>query len=253
MAGTLPTILGGVQALYPVTRTVSFLTFIGMNLDGSEQRCKQRPALARFELPYVGIPKSDRDAMATFFDAQKGLYDSTWSLTLGSTTYSNLALEDDVFQSTERLDAPMLYDFTIRARQVQSRGVTTPSQGSAFPALASGNPFQLPYAAARRFAVLRNDNPNGMRYAYSWFDGSGTFPSGALRGWTLEYSGVSDADLATQEAFFRSQWGMWGQFAFTDPDNSTTYTKVRYDMDDLVIRHLELNNNAFSVNLVQTN
>ena len=253
MAGSLPTVLGGAQALYPVTRSVEFLTTIGINTDASEQRSRARPGLTRFELPYSGIPKSDRDAMATFFDAQKGTYDSTWSFTLGSTTYNNLALEDDSFQSVERADAPLVYDFTIRARQTMRRGATTPTQGTALPVLASGNPFQLPYTAMRRFAVMRNDNPTGMRYAWNWFDGSGTFPAGALHGWTLDYSGVSDADLATLESFFRSQWGRWGQFLFTEPESSTTYANVRFDTDSMAIRHLELNNNAFTLPLLETN
>src|ERR1043165_26952 len=109
MSGTLPTVRGGVQALCPVTRRVEFLTDVAMAVNSTEQRAKRRPPLTRFVLPYTRINSTETAAMKAFFESQKGTFDTTWSFTLGATTYSHLTSEDPVFTCREDMDTPGLY------------------------------------------------------------------------------------------------------------------------------------------------
>ena len=260
MAGSLPTVRGGVQALCPVTRRVEFLTDVAIGLNASEQRARKRPPLTRFVLPYTRMSATDTAAMKAFFESQKGTFDSTWSFRLGSITYANLTFEEAEFTAREEDATRTTYSFTLRARQTQNPGQTASAAGAAFPTLASGAGCMLPYQQVRRFAVLLNDNPIGMRYAYTWFGaglagfppahGDGTF---SLRGWELNYPNLTDADLTTIEGHFRNQWGRWSQFSFTDPDDSTVYPKCRYDDDVLQIVNNGPNLNSLTLRIRETN
>jgi len=225
MAGTLPTVRGGMQALCPVTRRVEFLTDIAIANNFTEQRSKGRPPLTRFVLPYTRVSATETAAFKAFMESQKGSFDSTWSFTLGTTTFTGLTSEDDTFTAREDAATPTLYSFTLRARQTKNAGQTAGSPGALFPTLASGASAQLPYTQVRRFAVLLNDNPTGMRYAYTWIAAGLTgYPGRSLRGWELQYPIVSDADLATREGHFRDNWGKWGTWTFVDPDASALLT-----------------------------
>lgn len=255
MAGTLPTVRGGVQALCPVTRRVEFLTDIAIALNATEQRFKKRPPLTRFVLPYTRVNATETAAFKAFVESQKGTFDSTWSFTLGAINYTHLTLEDDTFTAREEAAWPNLYSFTLRARQTQNAGQTAGAAGAAFPALANGAKCLLPYSQMRRFAVLLNDNAaGGTRYAYTWYAGGlSGFPTRSLRGWQLEYPIVSDADLATIETHFRNNWGRFGLWQFTDPDDSVVYTKCRYDDDALSIVNNGPNQNALTLRIMETN
>ena len=251
MAGTLPTVRGGVQALCPVTRRVEFLTDVAINLNGTEQRAKRRPALTRFVLPYTRISAAETAAMRTFFEAQKGTWDSTWSFTLGATAYAHLTFEDDTFTMREDPSWPGCYAFTLRARQTMNPGMAAGAAGAAFPTLSRGNTAMLPYQQMRRFAVTVNDNPMGPRYACAWVGLTG-FPAGALHAWELAYSVLTDADAATLEAHFRNQWGRWARFSLTDPDDAAVYPKCRYDSDSLEIVNNGPNQNSLTLKILET-
>jgi len=252
MSGTLPTVRGGAQCLYPVTRTVQFLTDIATALNASEQRFKRRPPLTIFTLPYKSMSATDTSTMKAFFESQKGEFDSTWSFTLGSTTYAALTFLDSAFTVQE--SSPTTYSFTLRARQTKNPGQTAGTAGSAFPALSTGTRAQLPYTQIRRFAALVNDNPIGPRYTYTWFAGAlSGFPTRSLRGWELSYPALNDADLSTLESHYRNQWGRWATFSFTDPDDATVYANCRYDDDALVITHQQKGVNSLTLKIIETN
>ncbi|MEO8372378.1 MAG: hypothetical protein ABI806_24545 [Candidatus Solibacter sp.] len=255
MAGSLPTVRGSVQCLVPVTRRVEFLTDVAIAMDATEQRVKKRPPLTRFVLPYTRVSKTETAAFRAFHASQKGSYDSTWTFTLGAITYAGLVFEDDTFSAREEPDTPTLYSFTLRARQTKNPGQTAGALGAAFPALASGARAMLPYVQTRRFDVMINTNPTGMQYAWTWFSGSmgATFPSRALLGWELTYPNLTDADLATRETHFRNNWGRYGLWTFTDPDDGTDYPKCRYDMDVLEIVHNGPNQSSMTLRILETN
>ncbi len=209
---------GGGQALCPVTRSVEFLTDIAIALDSTEQRFKKRPPLTRFTLPYTRVSFTETAAFQAFFESQKGAYDSTWSFTLGATTYTHLAFEDDTFTVTEDAATPKLYGFTLRARQTQ------------------------------------NTSPIGPQYVYNWQDGSGSRPSGSLAGWELQYPILTDADLAIREGHFRNNWGKWGgPWSFTDDDNASVHPKCRYDSDSIAIVNNGPNQNSLTLRILETN
>lgn len=254
MAGSLPAVRGTAQVLYPVTRRVEFLTDVAIGLNATEQRFKKRPPLTRFVLPYTKINNTDMLAMRAFHASQFGTFDSTWSVTLGSTTYSNLTFEDDTFTALQTADYPTAWSFTLRARQTQNAGQTAGSAGGSFPTLANSTTTQFPYARMDRFAVLLNDNPIGSRYSWKWYGGGlSGFPTGALHGWSLGYPVLSDADLVTLETFFRNQWGRWASFSFTDPDTAVTYTKCRFDMDAMEIKLNAIDQNSVTLAILETN
>jgi len=251
MPGTLPTVRGGVQALTPVTRRVEFLTDVAIALNATEQRFKRRPPLTRFILPYTKVNATETAAFKTFFESRLGSFATTWSFTLGATTYDALTFEDDTFTAREDAATPTLYSFTLKARQTANPGQTAGAAGAAFPALACGARAMLPYVQTRRFATLLNDNPIGPRYTWAWFIG-GSFPSQALRGWELSYPVLSDADLATRETHFRDNWGRWGGFSFTDDDDTTVYPNCRYDADSLEIIHTAPNQSSLTLRIMET-
>lgn len=254
MSGSLPTVRGGVQALCPVTRRVEFATDVAIALNATEQRFKRRPPLTRFILPYTRMNATDTAAMKAFFESQKGTFDSTWTFTLGATTYSHLTFEDSTFVAREDDATRTTYSFTLRARQTQNAGQTAGLAGAAFPTLANGATAMLPFQQLRRFAVLLNDNPNGIRYSWVWYGGGlSGFPTRSLRGFELSFPVLTDADLATIEAHFRNQWGRWSSFSFTDPDDSTTYTKCRYDDDAIEIVNNGPNQNSLTLRILETN
>jgi len=255
MAGTLPLVRVSAQALYPVTRRVEFLTDVAIATDFTEQRSKARPPLTRFVFPYTQINATDLATMRSFLESQKGPFDTSWSVTLGATTYSNLVLEDDAFSATEAASTQTTYSFTLRARQVKNPGYTCGSPGAAFPALANGLRTQLPYTQLRRYAVMKNDNPlSGNAFRWTWFGGGLTgFPTGSLHGWVLSFPVLSDADLSTIETHFRNNWGRYGTFTFRDPESGTDYTKCRYDQDALEIVHSQPNVNSLTLRVMETN
>jgi hypothetical protein len=69
--------------------------------DGTEQRFRMRPKAARFRLSLDGISAADVSTVRTFFEACKGRFDTTWSLTIGGTTWTGLGFMSDEFQATE--------------------------------------------------------------------------------------------------------------------------------------------------------
>lgn len=321
MAGLLPLVRGGrACALYPVVRTVEFLTGLRIHMDFSEQRWKRRPPLTRFTLAYSSMTAGETADIRTFFDSQGGSYDSTWDFVLGRALvdgaisgtalsartdgfsildlgkdvviegagggggpyiskitgfaagaatvadalsydaighnpirvgrlYRNMALEHDTLPMTEQ--ESMLYNFTLTARQTANRTFTIAAPGSSYPDIATGLKAQRPYTRIQRYAVLRNDNVYGPRYSWSWIDAGLTgFPAGALHGWQLDYAVLSDAQLAILENFFMGNWGRFGSFSFTDPDNGVTYSDVRFDSDSLEIHHEQSGVSSVSVRLV---
>lgn len=256
MAGTLPLVRVSAQALYPVTRRLEFSTDIALAANYTEKRSRLRPPLSRFVFPYTQIPASEMTGIRNFVESQKGSFDSTWSVTLGSTTYNDLALEDDVFEAIEQAGFPHYYQFGLKARQTKNSAFTTGSSGGTFPTFGPGATTQLPYSQIRRYAVTKNVNPYcGLQYTWTWFGGGLTgFPTGALHGWQLSFPVLPDDDLATLETFYRNQWGRFGTFSFTEPDSpNTTYTKCRFESDVFEVVHQQKNVNAVTVRILETN
>lgn len=175
-------------------------------------------------------------------DARWGLY------------FPNMTLQDQNFSATEEDQTRTSYSFTLTARQTKNPGATAGSPGGTFPTITAGVATQFPYIQMRRFQVMVNDNPVGPRYSWTWFGGSlSGFPSGSLRAWELHGPMLSDADLATWEAFYRAQWGRWGTFTMIDPEDASSHPNCRFDSDVLEIQHVSPNINSTTLRILETN
>ena len=96
-----PTPFNGVSALYPLTAAKRFPVAVLKFTDGTEQRFRQCAGVSAFTLELNQITKTEKDAIFTFFNTCKGTFDATWSITLGSDTYSYMAFADDAIKPTE--------------------------------------------------------------------------------------------------------------------------------------------------------
>lgn len=245
---------------YPFTRIVSFLTRVNRFANATEQRWMARPPLTSFVLPYSQLLAADKSSMFSFFTGQKGMFDIGASIKLtftsgtGSTvTYDNMTLQADDF--TVSASKPLQYNTQIGLRQTQNPGYTyTAPVSPVFPNLAAGVAAMYPFVQVNRYMTMLNEQPTGMRYAEAFFGGGFTgFPSGVLKEWHLSFPVITDADLATHEAFFMSVGGMLNTFQFTDPLDGTVHTKVRYGNDNFSVRYIAPNQNQLSLVLVETN
>ena len=252
MGGILPTVRSGGVALYPIARHNNYSTSVAKFVNASEQRFPRTAPLADLELKYTDLQQADRDALKNFFITQKGRFDPTWSFTL-SATYGNCAFLDDSFEWTEGSN-PLLYSLTLRFRQTISSGAVSGSGTSIYPTLSSGVSCQRPFTQARRFRTAVNDTPSGYRYTYGFYGmGLEGFPARALMSWKLEYPALPDADCQTLEAFFAQQRGRYGLFQFTDPDDNSIFTNVRFDMDAFEYRYLYSGVSSTTISLIETN
>lgn len=173
--------------------------------------------------------------------------DTRWGIYL-----PNMTLTDPQFSAREDDATRTTYSFTLRARQTKNPGQAS-GTSSTFPTLANGATTEFPYLASRRFAVIVNDNPVGVRYAWNLFDGTASFPSGALHGWEVSLVNGSNADLATWETFARNQYGRFGTFSFTDLDSAVTYSKCRLADDTVEIVHRDYQVNSLTLCILETN
>lgn len=114
---------------------------------------------------------------------------------------------------------------------------------SAFPTLASGAKVQKPYRVDSSFLHVTNDMKCGVRFSYSR-------RVNPLRKFTLTYPSITDADLATLEAFFVSMRGRYGVFDYTDLDG-TTYSNCRFDQDSLEVNYSGPNQSSVVLAIVQ--
>lgn len=244
---TLPKVFGGVGfAQFPVTRQIVFDTRIDVAPNGSEQRFVNNVPLFRFVFPYNSLLGADQIALLNFFNARAGMNASDWTAAMLAQTYANLTFDDDTISLTQQ--DPLLWNVALKFHQTQNKSYTIPSPTN-FPNLSSGKPFQRPYGPQWRSLTVAGDSTTGSRYAYQFYGaGLSNFPSSPLRGWTLSYPVLSDADVATIENFFVGSQGRFATFSLTD-DTSTTYAHCRFATDVLSLQYVAPNqtNVQFSI------
>jgi hypothetical protein len=254
MAGSPPGVRGSaVQALYPVTRTVSFLTRVQRFADATEQRWMLRAPMTKLSLPYGSLLATDKNNQVSFFASQKGRFDTTISVTLGANTYTNMTLLSDVF--SVRNGAPLQYDTQIDLRQVKNSGfIWSNPVGPAFPTLSVGVRCQMPFTQTSRYLTAVNDQETGMRYSEAFYGaGFSKFPVSSLKEWALEYPHLSEADVAILESFAMTVGGRYWTFAFIDPLDGSSHPKCRLGSDDFILRYSGPNDVALSLQIIETN
>jgi hypothetical protein len=242
---TFPITRGTSQALYPFTRTLSFLTDVHQFNDGSQQRSVIRPngPICSFDLQYSAFAQSDKDAIKTAILAAKGQQATTISISLGGVTYANLSLESDVFEAVER--KPTQYEMSIKFRGTAAQSLTAAGSGSTFPTFSYGTTSQLPYSQGHRFSTQAKGGESGDKYTYAFW-------STALKQWTLEFPIMADADVTILEQHFLWAQGRFQAFTFVDPDDATSNALVHYASDDLAIIYNSPNSASVRVALEQT-
>jgi hypothetical protein len=253
MPNVLPSVRAGrTQVLYPFVRRVKFSTALSISANGSEQRSAQR-GVPLFEgtLNYKLIPRSERDALNTFFANMAG-QDLFWQMTVLGVLYANLKFTQDVLSWKE---GPMnLYAASVNWRQVYNTGYTIPTPGASFPLLSSGAFAQLPWSSDWRQLTTVNDQASGWAYAFRWYGASlNGFPSASLRRWSAGGPQVPDADVATLEADFVGRLGMYKAMSVTDPEDSSVHPNCRYASDVMEIQYLGFKQTAVNLVLEETN
>jgi hypothetical protein len=197
---------------------------------GAEQRWRVSAGFLKFEIGHTNLRWDDVLTLRNFFESQ-GLF-GTWSLPIGATTYNGCIFTDKVFQSRESKRG--LIDVSLKARQVLPEStIAHPTIGAAQPSFPSGL-IQIPYSVTKRFNAIVSDRETGPRYGYA-------YDSQDLVSFDVTLGALTQTELNTLTAFWATVGGKWAPFSFTDPDTGTTYTNMRFDMDELAFNRLAPN------------
>lgn len=210
MAGNFPTLKSGNTVWYPLEDTQSFGTGLVKFLDDTEQRWRARRMLRRLKLICQDINAYDSSLILTFWRSQFGMFDSTWSITIGSSTYNNCSFSSDTYQLTENKRNRHTLAFDVI--QVITDGATIPAAKPYFPQInnVSGTMTMLPYTAGYDYRTTSIDLPSGKRFAWKW-------RSNPLGRYALNLSNITDAELTVVRDFFYSMEGRKGEFGMLDP------------------------------------
>lgn len=113
---------------------------------------------------------------------------------------------------------------------------------AAFPEISAGIITQLPFASERQWSVVRVVQPSGPQYGY-YYDAA------PFAAWELSFSVVTEAELATLQAFFVNHGGGWDEFSFTDPDTGITYSKCCFSDESLRVTYLGPNEYKIAITI----
>lgn len=238
-----PTLASGSVALYPLSQTTRLRSPVHRSLDDSEQRWMKAVPLLDFVLEYRDLSDADRQTIQTFFDSTKGGFDSTWDITLGSTTYSYCAFAVDELEPRET-DKAETWNFTVRVKQVKKSGSPAGVYSASFPSLTGAITTQRPWGYDRRFLNSTVDMVTGKRHSFY-------HRSTPLMAWQVGGEGLPDADVTTLLEFFIGVEGRRRSFSFTDPETDTAYPSSRLDSEEFVVRNIGPNENSLYLNVVE--
>lgn len=209
MAGSFPTLRSGQTVFYPVVDIRSFATGMHRFMDDTEQRWRGRLMLVRYELVFSNINSYDVSKIRNFFRSQFGRFDDTWSLTVGSEVWTDLAFDQDEFPPVE--EKRNHFTFQLKILQVKSSNPTIPAATPYFPQINSqGVTAQLPYASRLEYRTSSEELPTGRRYAYKW-------RANPLGYFEVALPNITDVELTKLKDFFYSMEGRRGEFTFLDP------------------------------------
>lgn len=248
MAGHFPTLASGQPVMYPLRIRYSCLTRVHRATNGAEQRYAVRAPMVEMDLTYRNLSQADTDAIRTFFDAQKGMFDSSWDIAFGGNTYTQMRFPEDRLQWQETL--PNRWTTRIRCSGFHPAIVNPPAT---FPALSTGAVTQRPWGKRRTYETNYSDLEVGVRHAVAMRGGGfAGFPAGPSIAWDLQYPSITPAEAGQLALFFLSKNGRLGTFDFTDPDSQVLYAGCRFASDDLDVQYAGYNHCSAAVSVEKT-
>lgn len=241
MAGSFP-----ITVHYPLRLKYSCLTRVHLATNSQEQRYVVRAPRVEMTINLRSLSASDQGLVDTFFDSQKGAYDSTWDIAIDGNNYAAMRFQSDEIKWDETL--PNRWSTSLVCFGTPP---TFSSPPVTYPALASGAVTQRPWSKRRSYQTNYSDvDTAGVRHALAMRSGGFTnFPTGAARIWDLRYAAIRTTDAEAIAAFFVTTAGRYGSFSFTDPDTSVTYTGCRFDSDELELSYNGYNNCSLQVSI----
>jgi len=108
-----------------------------------------------------------------------------------------------------------------------------------------GVQVEIPFTSRRDFVVARVDQECGRRYAYYYLSGD------PVAHWSLSWSALSDAELATLLAWLDTVKGGWDTFSFTDYDTGTTYSTCVLEGAEFPITHTGPNEHGLTLYIAE--
>lgn len=224
----------------PVVRSLKFQTGIAQGVNGTEQRWMLTTGVESWNLPYPHLSVAQRDTLLTLFEASKGAYAQTLTLSFAGTDYTGLYFDGDSLAFTET--DPNVCAGAVKLSTVV-RLADAGTLAADFPVLGTGARMQRPYSHTRTFdtAAVRTE---GGRYAYPR-------RAASLRTWTAGGGALTDEEAAAIWSMFKLAGGQWQSFGFTDPDSATRYANCRFASDSLDWRILGPNQNSIQATIQQ--
>lgn len=113
---------------------------------------------------------------------------------------------------------------------------------ASFPVLQTGAVAQYPSFRSVRAAARILRFVDGSEQRFKQF-------GAPVRSWVIRLDRVSEEELAVIEAFFVSQQGSFGSFAFTDPWDGTEYPDCSFGADELDFRLVDESGGATSLTI----
>jgi hypothetical protein len=235
LVNTFPILSCGSPVLYPLTRSINFLTTVHSFLNDKTQRWRSHDRLESFDLVWNHLKLVDLNAILTFWRQMRGPDHTDWEITIDGQLYQNCTFMDDSLSYTEEDAYPELYSLQLSARQVVQNAPRVASPPGPFPTFRDGIRFQRPYACSFAFRTLSNEMPwSGQKITHA----DRTQPTNCnpphveMGSWSLQYPCLTPPEALSLETHFLNAQGRYASFEFTDPVG-TIHTKVCYGMDNL--------------------
>lgn len=245
MAGAFPNISGAYPVRFPYTHTLLIRSSCMSFWSGTSQRYAITGLLNSFKWNYRRISYTDLQTLETFWTAQKGEYDSTWSIslldpsTMAIRSYAGMAFDQDIFGYTE--SPPQWFALGLDAVQTVSEAVTV-APNTTYPTINGGVLVQIPFGTAPSFKTLKNDLDSGLRISYyAW-----TAP---LTKWQLSYPAITNAEVQTLVKFYLANGGPVNPFSFSDPNTSVVHPLCYFGADGIQLTRISTNLNSVALSI----
>lgn len=236
MPNIFPTLSCGSPVLYPLARSINFLTTVNVFLDDSQQRWREHTRLESFDLTFNNLKLADLNLILAFWRSMRGPDHTDWQITIDGVTYLNCTFAEDSLSYSEADEYPELYSLQVSARQAVQAAPRTSVDPGAFPTFNAGMRFQRPLSATLEFRTTINEMPDsGDRIAHAERTTSIVACTPAhtnLFSWDLQYPCLDATEAAALETHFLNAEGRYAAFTFTDPLGGV-HAKVCYGMDSL--------------------